>query len=231
MKKDDVQLGGTYVAKVSGSLTTVRIQRESQYGGWDAINTVSGRPVRIKSAQRLRYAANRRAKVVEAPPDRDVCATVGCGGQAVIEHLGRPRCQKCWEDECANEQQVDAMVASDSSESISTGDTNVATKTKTTKSSKTANRKPSARKPKADGAPKRVSALDAAAQVLKAKGEAMRATELIAAMAEKGLWTSPGGKTPHATLYAAIIREIGAKGKDARFRKVEAGKFEYAGGR
>jgi hypothetical protein len=27
-------------------------------------------------------------------------------------------------------------------------------------------------------------------------------------------------------VYAAIIREIAAKGKDARFRKVERGKFE-----
>ena len=38
----------------------------------------------------------------------------------------------------------------------------------------------------------------------------MRAKEMIAAMEAKGLWTSPGGKTPEATLYAAIIREIAA---------------------
>jgi hypothetical protein len=35
------------------------------------------------------------------------------------------------------------------------------------------------------------SALDAAAEVLKKAGQAMRATEMIAAMAEQGLWTSP----------------------------------------
>jgi len=29
-------------------------------------------------------------------------------------------------------------------------------------------------------------------------------------------------------VYAAITREIAAKGKDARFRKVERGKFELA---
>lgn len=84
------------------------------------------------------------------------------------------------------------------------------------------------RKPVADAKPKRVSALDAAATVLKDSGQAMRATEMIAAMAEKGLWTSPNGKTPHATLYAALLREIGAKAKDARFRKVERGKFAFA---
>jgi hypothetical protein len=33
-------------------------------------------------------------------------------------------------------------------------------------------------------------------------------TRLIETMAAKKLWTSPGGKTPAATLYSAIIREI-----------------------
>jgi hypothetical protein len=31
---------------------------------------------------------------------------------------------------------------------------------------------------------------------------------MIEAMAKTGLWTSPGGKTPHATLASAIIGEI-----------------------
>lgn len=73
--------------------------------------------------------------------------------------------------------------------------------------------------------PKRVSALDAAAQVLAASGEPMRAKQMIAAMEAKGLWKSPGGKTPEATLYAAIIREIAAKGDKARFKKHDKGVF------
>ena len=72
---------------------------------------------------------------------------------------------------------------------------------------------------------KRLSALDAAAQVLKASAVPMRATEMIAAMEAKGLWKSPGGKTPEATLYAAIIREIAAKGDAARFKKADRGLF------
>lgn len=74
--------------------------------------------------------------------------------------------------------------------------------------------------------PKRVSALDAAAQVLAKAKKPMNVQELIEAMAAAGLWTSPGGKTPQATLYAAMFREISTKGKDARFRKVERGTFE-----
>ncbi len=73
--------------------------------------------------------------------------------------------------------------------------------------------------------PKRVSALDAAAQVLAASEVPMRAKEMIARMEAKGLWKSPGGKTPEATLYAAIIREIAAKGTAARFKKHERGVF------
>ena len=72
---------------------------------------------------------------------------------------------------------------------------------------------------------KKRSAIDAAAQLMGATKEAMSCKELIEAMATKGLWTSPGGKTPHATLYSAMLREIAEKGKDARFVKTERGRF------
>jgi hypothetical protein len=53
----------------------------------------------------------------------------------------------------------------------------------------------------------------------------MNCKELVDAMATKGYWTSPGGKTPHATLYSAILRDIATKAKDARFTKTERGNF------
>ena len=43
-------------------------------------------------------------------------------------------------------------------------------------------------------------------------------------MLDKGLWTT-GGKTPHATIYAAILREIQTKGGEARFKKTDRGLF------
>ncbi len=73
--------------------------------------------------------------------------------------------------------------------------------------------------------PKRVSALAAAAQVLSKEDKPMGAQELITAMAEQGLWKSPAGKTPHATLDAAMLREVAAKGTASRFRKVDRGLF------
>jgi HB1, ASXL, restriction endonuclease HTH domain len=73
--------------------------------------------------------------------------------------------------------------------------------------------------------PNKMSALDAAAKVLAETGQPLSCPELIAAMAAKGYWSSPKGKTPAATLYAALTREATTKGAAARFRKVGRGQF------
>jgi hypothetical protein len=36
MKKHEVKVGGEFIAKVSGKLAHVRIDRENPHGGWDA---------------------------------------------------------------------------------------------------------------------------------------------------------------------------------------------------
>lgn len=61
MLKTQVKVGGYYRCKVSDKVVTVRIDRESRYGGWDATNTETGRSVHIKTAGRLRG---------EAPPPK-----------------------------------------------------------------------------------------------------------------------------------------------------------------
>ena len=80
------------------------------------------------------------------------------------------------------------------------------------------------------GAPgaKRGSGLDAAAQVLADAKEPLSTGEMVERMLKRGLWKT-SGKTPAATIYSAIIREMAAKGKDARFKKVDKGKFAFAG--
>ena len=52
----------------------------------------------------------------------------------------------------------------------------------------------------------------------------MTCRQIVEVAREKGYWKS-GGKTPHATIYSAIIREIAAKGKKSRFKRVGRGKF------
>ncbi|KKM79440.1 hypothetical protein LCGC14_1349850 [marine sediment metagenome] len=74
---------------------------------------------------------------------------------------------------------------------------------------------------------KRASGLDAAAQVLAEAGEPLNTKTMVERMLAKGLWKT-NGKTPAATIYAAIIREIATKGAGARFRKVDRGRFELA---
>jgi HB1, ASXL, restriction endonuclease HTH domain len=100
---------------------------------------------------------------------------------------------------------------------------------KSKKSAKVDNNKSSnAAKGHAEAKPKKLSALDAAAKILAESGKAMNCKEMIDAMAKKGYWTSPGGATPWATLYSAILRELKTKGKEARFKKAERGKFRPA---
>jgi hypothetical protein len=72
---------------------------------------------------------------------------------------------------------------------------------------------------------KKLSALAAAVKVLGETNQPMTSGEMIEAMAAKGYWSSPKGRTPASTLYAAILREITVKGKQARFQKTERGKF------
>jgi hypothetical protein len=104
-----------------------------------------------------------------------------------------------------------------------------------TRSAKTAAPRPAAASDPAPAAPPvparspaKLSALDAAARVLSESRQAMTCPELIAAMAAQGYWTSPAGKTPQATLHAALTREITTKKDQSRFRKTARGKFSLA---
>ena len=171
MKKHEVLIGGTYLAKVSDKLVSVRIDAENPYGGWDATNLRTGKKVRIKTAQRLRCPANR----TDTPQTQPAAP-----GDA--------------EANARNKKTTEAKPAAEA-------------------------------EPATEMKPQKLSALDAAAQVLRETGQAMRCQEMIDLMAAKGYWTGPGGKTPAATLYSAILREIAAKGDDARFKKTDRGRF------
>jgi hypothetical protein len=173
MKKDEIKVGGTYLAKVSDKVVPVRIDAESTHGGWDATNLLTDKKVRIKGAQRLRCPANR-----DGSPQ------------------AKPEVQPA---------------------------TNAAKKAPKGKAAKTAKTKP-----EAEAKPKKLGCLDAAAKVLGENRQAMTCQEMIDAMAAKTYWSSPNGKTPSATLYAAILREITTKAKESRFTKTERGKFALA---
>ena len=175
--------------------------------------------------------------------DPDVCATVGCDRPPALTYLGRPRCQPCYQDDVADGDETSNEMPNHEETEMAKSKKKTTRKSakKTAKSVEarkagegskqqpTATQAKAAPKPAAADKPKHVSALDAAAHVLQKADKSMTSKALIAAMAEQGLWQSPAGKTPHATLYAAMLREISAKGGDARFKKVDRGLFEYVG--
>ena len=75
---------------------------------------------------------------------------------------------------------------------------------------------------------KKLSLLNAAAQVLAACRTPMNCKEMIAKAVEMGLWTPTGAKTPEQTLYSGIFREIKTT-EEPRFRKsaTRKGSFEH----
>jgi hypothetical protein len=174
-------------------------------------------------------------RAVEKAYDPDRCATPRCKGKPVMTHLDKPLCQKCWDRVAAKaaQQDVAETVAAIESGNLAEGVTipsGQAPRSELT--AEESDKLAKARKTKKEKAdkPKRVSALDAAAEVLKASDAPMRAKDMIEAMATRGLWSSPNGKTPEATLYSAILREINKAvetGTISRFRKTERGLFTY----
>lgn len=55
----------------------------------------------------------------------------------------------------------------------------------------------------------------------------MNCKAIVERMLAEGLWQT-SGKTPAATIYSAVLREIQRKGDASRFVKVERGKFALA---
>jgi hypothetical protein len=70
-----------------------------------------------------------------------------------------------------------------------------------------------------------LSMLDAAAKVLKEAKEPLCCKDICRAIFEKKLAES-SGRTPHATISAAMGREIKTLGKNSRFRRADRGRFE-----
>ena len=205
MKTNNVKLGNIYTAKVTNRLVEVRIDAESRHGGWDATNLATGKRVRILSPQRLRAA---------------VGATAATGGKTA---RGKRKAKAPAEAPPAPTSSPTIEVLPEATSAVASEpavDEATTTIEPTTKAKRT-------RTPK-EPKEKRMSGLDAAAKVLQERGEPMSAKEMIEAAEAAGYWKSPGGKTPHATLYSAIIREINIKGAEARFRKTDRGRFARA---
>ena len=78
--------------------------------------------------------------------------------------------------------------------------------------------------PKIDG---KMSGLDAAAKILADAKEPLDCKTIVERAFAQALWKSDG-KTPGATIYSAILREIAKKGATSRFQKAARGTFSAA---
>ena len=211
MKKAEVKIGETYAVKVSGQIAPVVIDEVHPAGGWVGTNQETNRQVRVKSAQRLRGLWDDYLAGGDEPHDRPA--------------LVKP------EDKAALDGLAAGVLGGTEAAGGAKGEDKPERKPKGAKAEKRATRanggdeggKPTT--PQATKAP--MSGLDAAAKVLEEADEPLSCKAIVERAFAAGYWRSDG-KTPHATVYSAILREMQKKGDDARFRKVARGKFELA---
>jgi hypothetical protein len=201
----------------------VQIREEKWKGdkhtGWVGVNLATNRSVYIKSALRLRGRVEgaaqqpeqpgKAAKLAVAPTTPDVGLGRAESGGVVLAKAGSPRPPKAGKAPTKGKGAKPAKAAKPAKK----------------KRVAPAKREPKPRK-KGDG---RMSGLDAAAKVLAENKRPMKVGEIVEAAKAKGYWESKAGKTPEATVYAAIIREIRDKGADSRFVKKERGLFAASG--
>ena len=209
MKKNEIEIGSTYTAKVTNRVVPVRIDATNPHGGWDATNLATKKKVRIKSAAKLRGVYRDGAAPTPNATLSSVMKNVAAEDQA-----------KTQAREAATAEDVIVPAKAATMATVAKGKAKASTKAKPARNATRAN--DAAKKAKAIK-PKHRSGLDLAAKVLAESKEPLQA-KAIAERAIAAGWQT-NGKTPSATLYAAIIREITRKGKDARFVKTDRGLF------
>jgi hypothetical protein len=265
MKKDQVNVGHIYVAKISDKLTRVRIDSVSPHGGWEATNLATNKKVRIKSPAKLRGPVpEKKAASQPAPAATPVKVDTPVNAQeaerkpyrlgqtarvelltekqAKARNLARSDGQKWQIDEAAAGQAARVTLPPAGEErkaleaegrrkdrSAAIAAAQQAAAQRATENAAKAQRVAETRREfgkmaRQRSAERGPSGLDVAAQLLKESAQPMNTKQMVEVMLAKGLWKT-NGKTPAATIYAAILREIQTKAGEARFKKTDRGLF------
>ncbi len=203
MQRNQVKVGGVYLARLPGGLAPVQIRKERWAGetlkGWIGMNTMTNRVVKISKAQRLRPMTPKEA----ASMRHDAPGGEGTPGAGTAARSPLP-------PKAGGKARTAAKGGNKKARSSPKAGPNAARPAK-------AAAEPS---PKTKG----MSGLDAAAKILAESKKPMNCKVIVAEAFRRNLWKSEGA-TPEATIYAAIIREIAAKGDDARFKRIDRGQF------
>lgn len=212
MKQSEVKVGEVYQVKVTGKLARVRIDGEHQDGGWTGTNLETNRPVRIKTAAKLRRRVSTTdgsKQAAEAVKEHNLTEGVDVPMPAAKKKLTKKQRQAMRAQSEADQENArvrDERAASPDGMTAS-------------------ERAMAAREPdRSRRQLKKTGCLDAAVHVLEEAGEPLTCGQMMEQILERGLWITTG-RTPSATLYSAILREIQRKGDDARFVLAERGKF------
>ena len=221
MKKDEVQIGATYQVSVTGKLAPVKIVRENPHGGWNGVNVDTKREVRIKSAQRLRKRLDAAPRALPSerlgvpPTTPDVDAKVKAAEEVAD---AADTAQAAAQDAPGAAKPTEASKDAGATTGRATGDPGAKGGQPVAKGGKATCLR--------EDTHRQMSLVDAAVSILsQGSGDPMGCKDLVAEAVNRGLWAPRTGKTPASTLYAAILREIAAKGDKSRFVKTERGRF------
>jgi len=226
MAKKQIQIGLVYSAKVGGTFLPVRIDKSLGHGRYEGVVMPSGATVKFSTDSVKgdgetveQWQARRKPKERDLPdpaPKATGKRKKSSQAEFAVTALIEPG---------ADGDKPEGPQSGKDQGTVPAGDVGAGAKkaTKPAKDAKDAKQ----RKPKADKPAKqrKPGGLDAAARVLREAGTAMNCGDIVKTALEKGYWQT-GGKTPAATIYAAIITEIAKKGDASRFRKTERGHFE-----
>ena len=219
MKKNEVQIGATYLVSVTGKLAPVRIVCEHPHHGWNGVNVDTKREVRIKSAQRLRKRLDAAPRAL--PSERLGVPPTTPGVDAKIkaaEDATAPKPVQAAQDAPGAARPTEASKDAGARAGRATGDPGAKGGQPVAKGGKATCLR--------EDTHRQMSLVDAAVSILsQGSGDPMGCKDLVAEAVNRGLWAPRTGKTPASTLYAAILREIATKGDKSRFVKTERGKF------
>lgn len=195
-----VTIGNVYSCEIDGTFVPVRIdaKRETSENSYRGTNLLTGSPIRI-NGDALKGSGLPEAEYLARKAKEDAAGSTT--SDAPPADASKPTAKKGKKAEKASKPKAEKKAAKAT-------DKPAGTKTPKAK----AERQPAGPRP---------SLINAAVLVLSGAKKPMKVGDIIATAQDRKLWTPGEGKTPDATLYAAMLTD-----KHERFNRPEKGLWE-----
>jgi hypothetical protein len=219
MRKEQVTIGGKYVAKISGKMTVVQIESQHRSGGWTATNTQTGKPVRIRTAGKLRKPATPQPKEKPAKPAKQPAAAKEAEpAQTIALKQGETFAVRSGNEYVIRMVGESVVYAQQLRDGEPAGPTRPFDRASIEAGRPKGTRGEDSYYPKSE-------ALEAAATVLADAPEPLTAKEIMQEILRRKLWYT-AGRTPHISLGSALARDLKRHGEASRFERVGRGLFQ-----